>query len=108
MVSCIDYHHMYISRKVGFGSTFLYHLNSLHLIGSCIFWLNSGFVALLSAVTNPEEEEARWPEEEALQDPQRPFGWSAGGLFRGCACQEVTSLPSPLPVQRGVMWKLLS
>ena len=44
------------------------------------------------AVTSAEEEKARWTEEESLQDSQRPFGWSAGGLLRGCASEEGTEL----------------
>ena len=44
------------------------------------------------SVTSAEEEKARWTEEEALQDPQRPFGGSAGGLLRGCASEEGTTL----------------
>ena len=44
------------------------------------------------SVTSAEEEKARRTKEEALQDPQRPFGRSTGGLLRGCAGEEGTAL----------------
>lgn len=46
---------------------------------------------MFSAVTSSKEEEARWTEEENLQDSQQPFGGSAGGLYRWCAWEEVNA-----------------
>lgn len=51
-------------------------------------------VSVLFAVTSSKEEEARWAEEETLQNSQQPFGRSAGGLYRWRACKEVKSSAS--------------
>lgn len=50
--------------------------------------------SVLAAVAGSKEEEAKWAEEETLQDSQQPFGGSTGGLFRRCSCKEVKSLTS--------------
>lgn len=63
-------------------------INSIIISADC--------VSVLPAVTSSKEEEAKWAEEETLQDSQQPFGWSTGGLFRWCSCKEVKSLTSAL------------
>lgn len=54
--------------------------------------------SVLPAVTSSKEEEAKWAEEETLQDSQQPLGRSTGGLYRRCSCKEVKSLTSTLRI----------
>lgn len=65
------------------------------LIGVCV----SG----LPTATSAKEEEARWAEEETLQDPQQPSGRCPGGLFGWRPCKEVRSSPSLLQALGGAM-----
>lgn len=55
--------------------------------------ISADCVCVLPAVTGSKEEEARWAEEETLQDAQQPLGRCAGGLFRRRPCEEVKSFP---------------
>ncbi|XP_034442847.1 transcription initiation factor IIE subunit beta isoform X1 [Hippoglossus hippoglossus] len=58
------------------------------------------------AIASSKEEEARWAEEETLQDPQQPFGRGSGGLFRRCSCKEVKSLHSEEQLSPFIRWGL--